>query len=268
MLLPWDIVSPAHGAAPISGKHFLVYDSGNRTGDYNTVNTRVRHCIWFSVSSNRTFKISTETSIHIVFFHTFLYINCTACNKCICSISTGSRMSCAQWRNSYNYFVHLGIILILLLGFYSGLSGRVGTVYLFNLCVVSLLSSRFIASAWVWFSNFLKYVVFHLFISLSTVFIWRSSWILWLSAKVRSECIGESWKQFILWIKFHMFLLLKLWVNGRIYEAVLSRIRKQRGFMSSAPNSIFYTIRAGLVYLRLHEQSTMVRAHSPHSPLS
>jgi hypothetical protein len=30
------------------------------------------------------------------------------------------------------------------------------TVYLFSLCVVSLLSSRFTASALVWFSNFLE----------------------------------------------------------------------------------------------------------------
>jgi hypothetical protein len=51
--------------------------------------------------------------------------------------------------------VHLGIILILVLGFYSGLSGKVRTVYLFSLCVVSLLSSRFTSSALVWFSNFL-----------------------------------------------------------------------------------------------------------------
>jgi hypothetical protein len=53
-------------------------------------------------------------------------------------------------------------------------------VYLLSLCVVSLLSSRFTASALVWFSKFLKYLVFHFFISLSTVFICRSSWILWL----------------------------------------------------------------------------------------
>jgi hypothetical protein len=57
------------------------------------------------------------------------------------------------------FFVHLGIILILVLGFYSGLTGRVRTVYLFSLCVVSLLSTGFTASALVWFSNFLKYLV-------------------------------------------------------------------------------------------------------------
>jgi hypothetical protein len=78
------------------------------------------------------------------------------------------------------YFVHLGIILILALGFYSGLSGRVRTVYLFSLCIVSLLSNRFTASVLVWLSNFLKYLVFHFFISLSTVFICRSTRILWL----------------------------------------------------------------------------------------
>jgi hypothetical protein len=36
---------------------------------------------------------------------------------------------------------------MLMLGFYSGLSGRVRTVYLFSLRVVSLLSTRFAASA-------------------------------------------------------------------------------------------------------------------------
>jgi hypothetical protein len=51
-------------------------------------------------------------------------------------------MSYAQWRNSYTFFlVHLGIILILVLEFYSGLSGRVRTVYLLSLYVVSLLSN-------------------------------------------------------------------------------------------------------------------------------
>jgi hypothetical protein len=44
-------------------------------------------------------------------------------------------------------FVHLGIILMFVLEFYSGLSGGVRTVYLFSLCIVSLLSSRFTASA-------------------------------------------------------------------------------------------------------------------------
>jgi hypothetical protein len=77
-------------------------------------------------------------------------------------------------------FIHLGTILILVFGLYSGLSGRVRTVYLFSLCVVSLLSSRFAASALVWFSHFLKHLVFHFFISLSAVFICRSSCILWL----------------------------------------------------------------------------------------
>jgi hypothetical protein len=71
-------------------------------------------------------------------------------------------------------FVH---ILILVLRFYSGLSGRVRTVYLFSVCIVSLLSSMFTASALVWFSSFLKYLLFHFLISLSTLYIWRSSWI-------------------------------------------------------------------------------------------
>jgi hypothetical protein len=89
-------------------------------------------------------------------------------------------VSYAQWRNAYTFFVHLGIILILVLGFYSGLSATLRTMYLFSLCVVSLLSSRFTDSAIVWFSHFPKYLVFHFLTSLSTVFICRSSWILWL----------------------------------------------------------------------------------------
>jgi hypothetical protein len=48
-------------------------------------------------------------------------------------------MSYVQWRNSYTLFVYLGIILNLLLGFYSHLSGTVGTVYLFSLCSFSLV---------------------------------------------------------------------------------------------------------------------------------
>jgi hypothetical protein len=77
-------------------------------------------------------------------------------------------------------FVHLGIILILVLGFYSSLFGRVRMVYLFSLCVVLPLSGRFTASALVGFSNFLKYLVFNFVLSLSTVSICRSSCILWL----------------------------------------------------------------------------------------
>jgi hypothetical protein len=52
-------------------------------------------------------------------------------------------MSYAQWRISHGlfFFVHLDIILIPVLGFYSGLSDGVGTMYLFCLCVVS----------WQWF---------------------------------------------------------------------------------------------------------------------
>jgi hypothetical protein len=43
-------------------------------------------------------------------------------------------------------------------GVYSGLSGRVRTVYLFSLRVVSILSSRFTASALMCVSDFLKYL--------------------------------------------------------------------------------------------------------------
>jgi hypothetical protein len=47
-----------------------------------------------------------------------LYKVCRICDKCVCSISTGSWMSYVQWRNWYTiFFVHLGIILILVLEF-------------------------------------------------------------------------------------------------------------------------------------------------------
>jgi hypothetical protein len=45
-----------------------------------------------------------------------------------------------------HFLVHLGIILILVLGVYSGLSGRVRTAYLVSPCIVSL-ASRAIAQA-------------------------------------------------------------------------------------------------------------------------
>jgi hypothetical protein len=54
------------------------------------------------------------------------------------------------------FFVHLGIILILVLGFHSAVSGRVRTVYLFSWHVVSVLSNRFTASSLVWLTNYLK----------------------------------------------------------------------------------------------------------------
>jgi hypothetical protein len=63
--------------------------------------------------------------------------------------------------HSHHLSVHLGITLILVLRFYSGVCGRIRTVYLFSLCVVSLLSSRFTATALVWFPDFLKCFVFH-----------------------------------------------------------------------------------------------------------
>jgi hypothetical protein len=59
---------------------------------------------------------------------------------------------------THTFFVQLGIILILVLGFYSGMSGRARTVYIISLCVVSLFSSRFTACALVCFSNFLRYL--------------------------------------------------------------------------------------------------------------
>jgi hypothetical protein len=64
-------------------------------------------------------------------------------------------MRYAQWRSSYT----LSFFLNLVLGFYSGLSGRVRTVYLFSLCAVSLLPNRFTAISLVLFSNLLKCLV-------------------------------------------------------------------------------------------------------------
>jgi hypothetical protein len=84
------------------------------------------------------------------------------------------------------------------LGFYSGLPGRIRTVFLFSLCsICSLLSSRFTASALVWF--------FLIFLS-----VWYSTFLFhWalcsfvdlhgscgcLYAEVRSDWIRETWIQ-------------------------------------------------------------------------
>jgi hypothetical protein len=48
------------------------------------------------------------------------------------------------------------ILMYIPFGVYSGLSDRVRMVYLFSLCVVSLLSSRFTSSELVCFSNLLR----------------------------------------------------------------------------------------------------------------
>jgi hypothetical protein len=67
-----------------------------------------------------------------------------------------------MWLNSLvSLLIQLGIMLILVLGFYSGLSGRVRRVYPFSLRTVSLLSSRFTDSVLAWCCNFLKYMVLH-----------------------------------------------------------------------------------------------------------
>jgi hypothetical protein len=52
---------------------------------------------------------------------------------------------------------------MLVLGVYSGLAGRVRTAHFFSRYIVSLLSSRFTASALVWFYNLFKYSVLHFF---------------------------------------------------------------------------------------------------------
>jgi hypothetical protein len=129
-------------------------------------------------------KIYFLVLVFIRFFSThLLYIICRICNNCICLISTGFCMSYAHWRNSYTiFFVSLVIIVILVLGFDSGLSSGVRTVYLFSLRVVSLLSSRFTATALVWFSSvfgiplfyFMEHCVhMHIFINSVIVYVLR-----------------------------------------------------------------------------------------------
>jgi hypothetical protein len=59
------------------------------------------------------------------------------------------------------FFFYSGIILIIVLGVYSGLFCILKMMYLFSLCVVSLLSSRINISALVWFYNLLKYMIVH-----------------------------------------------------------------------------------------------------------
>lgn len=86
---------------------------------------------------NSIFNFSVD---FLTFFTHLLYTIYRVCYKCtcICSINTGPWMSYAQWRNAYILSDHLGVILIVVLGIYSDLSGRVRTVYIFSLCVISL----------------------------------------------------------------------------------------------------------------------------------
>jgi hypothetical protein len=118
---------------------------------YRLVRSRTSH-IWHNRSISPLMMVSFDEERYCgmmiesrnSFFHT-LYIICRICNKCKCSRSTGSWMSYAQWRNHILFFcVPLHIILILVSGLYSGLSGRVRMVYLFSLCagIVSSLSRQ------------------------------------------------------------------------------------------------------------------------------
>jgi hypothetical protein len=103
-------------------------------------------------------------------------------------------MSYAQWCNSYNFSCSLRYHVNFCIGVYSGLSGRVKTVYLFSTYAATLLTNRFNTSALVWFFNFLKCLVFNLFISLRTVFNLRHhESCCCLCTKMRFEWIGESW---------------------------------------------------------------------------
>jgi hypothetical protein len=95
-------------------------------------------------------------------FFTHLRVLYRICNKCVCSISEWVMPSGVTYISFCWLTYHSNCIIVL--GFYSGMSGRARTVYLSSLCEVPLLSSRFTASALVWFSNF-KYLVFHVFIS-------------------------------------------------------------------------------------------------------
>jgi hypothetical protein len=126
-------------------------------------------CLLNTVSVEMKTKLSNEyiKEFFIILHIYLLYIICRICNKHILLISTGSWMSYAQWRSHILVYIHIFFLLLLLLRYHFnsciGVSERVRTLYLFSLCVVSLLSSRFTASALVWFYNFLKYLVFHFF---------------------------------------------------------------------------------------------------------
>jgi hypothetical protein len=92
------------------------------------------------------------------------------------------------------FSIVLGVILILALGVYSGLSGRDRTVYLFSLYVFSLLPSRFTASTLIWFYIFLStwYSTFLFHWTLCPfVDLNRSSDYLHIREPL--ECIGEFW---------------------------------------------------------------------------
>jgi hypothetical protein len=70
------------------------------------------------------------------------------------------------------------------------MSIRVRMVYLFGLCVVLMWSSRFTASALVWFYNFLKYLVFHWALCQFLDLHWSCGC---LCTEVHSEWSGGSW---------------------------------------------------------------------------
>jgi hypothetical protein len=60
---------------------------------------------------------------------------------CVQLVQARERVMPTGITHIFIFLVHLGIIVMVVLGLYSGLSGRVRTVYLFSLYVVPLLSS-------------------------------------------------------------------------------------------------------------------------------
>jgi hypothetical protein len=94
-------------------------------------------------------RLFNWSELIMIFFTHLLYMICRVCCKCMCSVGTGSLMSYVQCRNWYTIFlfVHLGIILILVLCIYSDVADKVRTVYMFSLCIVSLICCNCIRSS-------------------------------------------------------------------------------------------------------------------------
>jgi hypothetical protein len=164
----------------------IIYGQIRQLQSYISVQTVMCVCILFRSILNFISPIQFFNTISVLqkdflSTHTWHMICGAATNVYIQSVTTREWVMPSGLNNILVFlFIHLRTIFIIVLWFYSDLSGRVRSVYLFSLCAVSLLSSGFTASALVWFSDLLKCLVFHFFISLSAVFICRSSWILWL----------------------------------------------------------------------------------------
>jgi hypothetical protein len=90
------------------GKHNLLVWRAELETLYPSVNERANPMLIKAAErriATRTMEEISSVLQETYFFTNLLYIICRICNKCICSISTGSWMSYAQWRNSYIFLL-------------------------------------------------------------------------------------------------------------------------------------------------------------------